>query len=238
METLVISSIKRKAFISVIYLLIGALFMFAYLHFWYFHEFEYARNALSPISLLDDVINPFPGPKITLIGTAVIYFVHFFFGSIYYPAKYLRSIEMRMNLSDLMDPGGYDFSGSRGLLICLFWAGMFYLAFGSFLPTITLVLVLAFWILIHIVLLVLTSTHHSFTEFKETVDLTLIMPEKYPAEYGKHVFTDLYFYIPEPTGDHGNQIPESILKGLEKIITEEKQKQSKIKGLSERLAKC
>ncbi len=229
--TQILPMLKRKSLISIVYLIIVVAFIYAYFYFWQFHPNEYTRNALSPLSKLENTLWPFSGWIISI--TSIIYFIHFICGAFIYPIKYKKEFEMNIDSTEPeVEKNSTDFSVLRGLFISVVWAYIFYSAFSNALSTLALVIIICSWFLLHIALLYLTSTTNHFVLVQETIDVTIIMPEKYPpSAIGEHTYKNLYFYIPTSV-DKAAWCDLYIRKYLEEIKAQSK----KITELSEKLA--
>lgn len=237
--------LNRKAVFSVAYLLIAVAFAYAYFYLWHFHEFDYARNAESPVSALNRMLDPCVG--FLVIVTVIFYLGHFIGGSFLYPERYKCDLEKDIDLSDPeYQKDQDDSSGRRGLLICIVWALIFCLAFYNVLPALTVIAIVTSWILLHVFLIKLTSTAGLFKLVVQTVDLTIIMPKEYPEDCRGHICKKLYFFIPSAVDESAwtEAYIRAYVDYIRELIAEKKENEKKTKDdekkaeeLSKKLAK-
>ena len=231
--------LDRKAIISGFYLVMAVAFLFAHYYFWDLHDFDYARNGLSPVSSFDDMFRPFVG--LLVIATSIVYVIHFIYGAFYYPMKYRRDIKMNMESCDPeFEKVNDDASTLRGIPICLVWALIFFFGFYEAFTISTLIIIVASWFLLHLILIKLTSTANDFILVTPTIDLAIIMPNE-GSEYwsGGHYYKDLYFFIPTSVDESAwSEIYiREYVKSLRTIKNENDVDHKQIKNLSEKLAR-
>ncbi len=181
--------IMLKALIAWAYLFIALILVFL---------ITLATPATRELNIISQTENM---PGILLLLAALIYMIHFVYGGILYPDKYLGLL----NSYDRQVKNEYDFSDFRGLfatmlVVCALILGHFSFSFWY---------VYVVWIILNVLLTYFTRTDNLFKEDSVIIDEPKIMLWKKPDASG-HLFTQINYLSPTLGDD---------INWSEKIIT-------------------
>ena len=196
---------------------------------------------MSPLYEMFDHFTPF-----IFLATAIIYFVHFIYGTFHYPLKYKKYLKMDMEFScpennPEKEKEQLDFSAFRGFFICIAWVVIFCVAFHETLSVLAIATISISWFALHLSLAFTTCTSQLFDITVMTLNMTILMPEQYPAdEDGEDTYLDLYFYSPswEDKDRWNEDYLKEYIRRQKKIKQGESDNVAKIKDLSEKLARA
>lgn len=236
----ILQKLNRKAIFSVLYLFVAAALVIPLYYFTDFNYLDHAGKSVYPVQMFTDMLESID-LWLLVIATVIFYFVHFFYGAIYYRAIYRQDIKMDMEYTDPETRKSFgDSSISRGLLICAIWSAIFCFAGKDVYSVQTQILIVLSWFLLHIALIVLTSTFNLVSLATKTVDLTIVMPEEYPAREGKKNPTmTLYFYIPTSVGESAwcEKYIKEYVRYKKRMLSLEMESNQKVIDFSERIAR-
>lgn len=139
---------------------------------------------------------PYSGYRLFIWFMALLYFMHFLYGAIYYPRKYKKLVKPELNLN----LGGEvsDNSSFRGYIAASLGIMFFSFSFYGFVPHALLIILIILWLICHIILAKITSTDNLFELTSINVDGAKKLPWEYPPTVYKpgEKTVNIHFYLP------------------------------------------